>query len=279
MSVELTQPIGDPTLRTELVPKFFDPTSIVTPDDNPERSLRERNELLASIREHRQLTPGFVCPSPDLPPGKLLCIEGNGRLAACLTLGIAFWAFNLGRSMSEVERIKLTFQHNLIRRTMGREELSQRAGRYMELTGCTAGEAAKQLNVSGPTLSRAFGEKRIPPELRPRAERLKPSIRSIIAACPVALMEEAVTFAETEGADSKAPTRDEVSHFVCERKGGLPKARKAKGVTLHVGERAVSISLGPADTAAAVLKDLNALIAELGKHSKVSPEGWPFLLR
>src|SRR6185437_4324132 len=104
----------------------------------------------------------------------------------------SFWAFDLGRFVSEEERIVLTFNHNNTRRVMSRGELAERAARFIEITDCTAAEAAKHLNISGATLSRAFGEKRIPDELRQKADGLGLSVRSLVASVPSALMEQAI---------------------------------------------------------------------------------------
>ena len=66
-------------------------------------------DLLPSLQEHAQFVPGWVCPSPDLPEEKRLCLEGNRRLAVARLLGLHFWAFDLGRFVPEEERIQLTF--------------------------------------------------------------------------------------------------------------------------------------------------------------------------
>ena len=55
--------------------------------------------------------------------------EGNGRLAVCRRLGVRFWAFDLGRSVPEEERIRLMFHHHGTRRSLGREEIAERAAR------------------------------------------------------------------------------------------------------------------------------------------------------
>jgi ParB/RepB/Spo0J family partition protein len=267
-----------PPDRTELVPRQFDPNLVVAPDGNPTYSPAMVADLVASIREHGQLVPGWVCPSPDLPEGKRLCLEGNRRREACLSLGLPFWAFDLGRVVPEAERIRLTFSHNFIRRRMRIEEIAERAARYIEITHCTAAEAAKHLNVSAATLSRAFGERRIPPELKPKAELLCLSIRSLIAALPVPLMAQAVEFAGTPGPDGKAPTRDQVPLFLRDlKKGGKTKARRAKAITLRMNGRAVTLAVGDKDSAYSVAEDLKAIVAKLGKHADVSPDGWPFL--
>jgi ParB-like chromosome segregation protein Spo0J len=203
--------------RVERVPVYFDPARISSPDDNTAPKPAAVENLLASFREHGQLVPGFVCSSPDLPPDMRLCLEGNTRLAVARLLNQPFWAFDFEREVPAAERIKLSVQFNHSRRVMSREEIADLAARFMELTGCTAAEAAKHLHVSAPTISRAFGDARILPALKPKAEQLGQSIRSLIAASPPALMGQAVDFALTPAADGKRPTRDAVSLFIVTR--------------------------------------------------------------
>ena len=211
MSVATLRAFDTVAERPEPVPKYFDAELVVTPEDNPAYGPALLADLTASVREHGQLVPGWVCPSPELGEHQRLCLEGNRRLAVARPLGLPFWAFDLGRAVPEAERIKLTFQHNHSRRVMSREEIAERAARYIELTGCTAADAAKLLNVSGPTLSRAFGEKRIPPELRPRAELLGLSIRSLVAAAPAAVDGPGHRLRRDGGAGRQEAERDQVA--------------------------------------------------------------------
>jgi hypothetical protein len=269
-----------PLDRPEPVPKFFDAQLIVTPDDNPVYTPAMLADLLASMREHGQLVPGWVCPSPELPEDKRLCLEGNRRLAVARLLGLPFWAFDLGRFAPEDERIKLSFQHHQSRRVMSREEIAQRAARYIELTQCTAAEAAKHLNTSGPTLCRAFGEQRILAELKARADLLGLSIRSVIASAPAECMAQALEFAEKPGPGGRKPTRDQVSLFVRElKKGGKPKGRSARKLTLRQGGREVTLAVSDKDSAITVAEDLKSIAAKLVKHAEVPPDGWPFLFQ
>jgi hypothetical protein len=280
MSIATLNAVERPPEQVDLVPMYFDTNLVVTPDDNPVYTPAMLADLLESVREHGQLVPGWVCPSPDLPPNKRLCIEGNRRLAVGRQLGLSFWAFDLGRPVPEEERIKLTFQHNHSRRAMSRDEIAEKAARFIELTGCSHGEAALHLKVSHPTLSRAFGERRIPPELKPRADRLTLSVRSLVAAVAVPQMVNAIEFAETSGRDGKKPTRDEVSLFIRElKRNGKPKGRKAKAVTLRMNGRTVTPSVGDKDSVYTVAEDLKAIASKLGKHDTVPPDGWPFLFQ
>jgi ParB/RepB/Spo0J family partition protein len=278
MTVATAKPPGKPP---DLVPNYYHELErLVTPADNPVYTPAMLADLIESMREHGQLVPGWVCPSPELEDGRLLVIEGNRRLAAARILGLPFWAFNLDRHVAEEERIRLTFQHNHSRRVMKRDEIAERAARYIEITGSTQAAAARLLGVSEPTLSRAFGEKRIPAGLRPRADLLGLSIRSLVAAMPAGLMEQAIAFAETPGPDGRKPTRDQVAAYLCRlRKDGRSRASKPRAVTLNQGGRIVTLAVGDGDNASTVVKDLNAIAAKLGKHGDVPPDGWPFLFQ
>lgn len=270
-----------PPARPELVPRYFDTKVLVSPEGNPvyTPTVLAALELVASIKQLGQLVPGWVCPSPDLPPEKRIVIEGNGRAAVASMLGIQFWAFDLGRFVPEQERIVLTFNHNGCRRNMSLEEIAERASRYIELTGCTAAEAAKQLNVSAVKMSRAFGDRRVPTELRPKADLLITSTRSLIAATPAPLMPKALDFASTAGPDGKLPTRDLVSAYIQQLKADGKKPGKKKSVTLRHCGRVVTISVNQRDSTATVADDLKAIAAKLGRHADVSPDGWKFLFQ
>ena len=280
MSVATLKVAPPPPGLAELTPQYFDTERIVTPGDNPVYTPAMLADLEASIREYGQLVPGWVAPSPELAEDQRQCLEGNRRLAVARMLGLPFWAFDLGRVVPEAERIRLTFQHHQCRRVMSREEIAERAARYIELTSCPAREAAKLLNISGPTLSRAFGERRILPELRERADRLGLSIRSLIAAAPAACMARALDFAETPDASGKKRTRDQVAEFIHQlKKSGQPKSRKARTVTLRLNGRVVTLTVDDRDSATSVAEDFKSIAARLGKHAEVPPDGWTFLFQ
>lgn len=273
------EPVIQPD-RVDVAPRYFDAGLIVTPDENLTYTRAMLGDLLPSIETHGQLVPGFVCPAPELAKDMRICIEGNRRLAAVRILGKPFWAFDLGRFAPEEERIVLSFQHNQSRRVMSREEIADRAARYMEITRCTAGEAARHLNISQAMLSRAFGDQRIPSELRPRTDLLGGSIRSLVAAVPLELMPQAVGYAETSGPDGKRPTRDQVSEFIQRlKRNGKSAGRKPKMIPLRSNGRVVTLAVADGDSAASVAEDLKAIVAKLGKHSEVPPDGWPFLFQ
>jgi hypothetical protein len=279
LTVKTTSPLPEAPSpgQAELVPKYFDPDLIVTPTDNPAPAML--TELADSIRQHGQLVPGWIAPSPELEQDQRFCLEGNRRLAVARMLGRRFWAFDLGRQVPEEERIRLMFHHHGTRRRWSREEIAERAARYIELTRCTDAEAAKQLNVSAATLCRAFGEKRIRPELKAKTDLLSLSVRSLVAAAPAALMSQAVEFALTSREDGKKPTRDQVAAFIQQLKksNSQPNGRKAKTVTLRLNGRVLTFSVDDRDSAASVAEDLKAIAARLGKHADVPPDGWHFL--
>lgn len=278
MSVATLQQAQPPPASEERRLVEFDPDQVVLPAGESPPTPAMLVGLLPSIREHGQLVPGFVCRSPDLPPDRRLCVEGRHRLEVARLLGKPFLAFDLERAVGEEERIRLAFVHNHARRVMPPAEMAEKAARYMELTGHTAAEAAKFLHVSHPTLSRAFGERRIPPELRGRAETLAMSVRSLVAAVPAGLMARAVDFAATPGPGGRLPTRDQVALFIGQLKlaGGPKQPRKPRPVTLRVEGRAVTIAVADGDNAASISKDLNAVLARLAKLGDVPPEGWHY---
>lgn len=270
-----------PHATSEPTPRFFPLEDVVPLPGNPEYSPAMVADLVESLRQHGQRVPAFVAPSPELPEGKFYLIDGNRRRAALAIAGLPrLWAFNLGRDIAEADRIRLLFEFNHTRRVMRLDEVAEQAARFQELTSCTAAEAATHLNISPAKLSRAYGERRIPPELRERADRLFPSIRWIIASLRPELMAEAIAFAETPGEDGRKRTRDEVSSFVQGLKlRGRGKALKPKTLTLRLSNRTLTFTLAAGDTAQSVSDDLKAVIATLGKHAHVSPDGWPFLFR
>lgn len=276
MTLSTPKAASEPPDRPELAPRYFDTRLIVAPPDGPPCNPGVVARLAANMEEHGQLVPGWVFP-PDPVAELREIIEGNHRLAACRQLGRPFWAFDTGRNVPEAERIRLTFQHNQVRRVMGRDEIAERAARFIELTGCAAFEAARMLGISGPTLSRAFGEKRIPAGLKPRTDRLNLSIRSLVAAAPEAVMERAVDFAEAPLPDGKAKTRDQVAAYIRQlKKGEAHKGGKPRPVTLRVGGRTLTLTIATDDTAGTVAEELKAIAAKLAKLSDIKPEGWHF---
>jgi hypothetical protein len=269
MTATVPKTIELPPEGAVLVPVLIDPELVVLPDDQTVPTAPA--DLLESVRVDGQRIPGWICPSPDLPEPKRLLIEGRHRWVVAKILGRPFLAFDHGRFVPEEERIRQIFSDNYLRRRMSREEIAERAARWLEITGATQGEAAKVLGVSGPSLSRAFGDRRIPDFLKPKADLLGLSIRSLVAAAPAALMSQAVEFALAPRADGKKPTRDQVSAFIQQLKkqgSGQANGRKPKAIPLRINGRAVTVAV-----------DLKAIVVRLGKHADVAPDGWPFLFQ
>jgi ParB-like chromosome segregation protein Spo0J len=268
--------------QAELVPKYFDTDLIVGSPDNQVYTPEMVADLLPSVQERGFLVPGLVGPWPGLPTeNHRRCHNGHRRLAVARILNLPFWAFDIGRVVDEAEQIELLFAHHQCQRAMNLAEIAERAARYIELKQCTDAVAAKALRVSPTTLCRAFGEKRILPELKSRTDLLTLSVRSLVAAAPAALMSQAVDFALTAREDGKKPTRDQVAAFIQQLKksSGQPKGRKAKTVTLRLNGRVVTFTVDDRDSATSVGEDLKAIVAKLGKHADVPPDGWHFLFQ
>ena len=123
MSVSTQHAVGLSPARVDVVPKFFATDLIVTPESNPVYTPAMLADLLVSIREHTQLVPGWVAPSPTWRKPSGSASKATAAWPWQGLLGLPFWAFDLGRFVPEAERIKLTFQHNHSRRSMGREEI------------------------------------------------------------------------------------------------------------------------------------------------------------
>jgi len=258
--------------------KFFDAAKIIPSEPEPVIPSAFHLELLEDLRQRPQRLPGFVHPDPALAEDERRCLEGHHRLWCCKQLGKPFWAFDLGRFVEELERIELIVGTNSLRRVMPRDELAARAARYIELKQCSAAEAAKRLGVSPPTLSRAFGESRIPLALKLRADRLGLSIRSLVAAAPPAVMEAAIAYAETpDPATGKLATRDAVSlHIRQLKKGGRSKEPKPKVIRLELEGRLITICITEGDVASEVAKELKAIASKLSGLGEMEPDGWPY---
>ena len=211
----------------ELVPVYFDTERIVTPADNPAYTPAMLADLADSVRQHGQLVPGWMCPSPDLPEDQRLCLEGNRRLAVARLLGLRFWAFDLRRFVPEEERIRLLFAHNGIRRVRcparrspsGPHAISRspaaRTPRRPSYSAARPGQRS-----AGPSASVASRR-----NSRRRADLLGLRIRSLVAAAPAALMSQVVDFALTPKADGKSRHATRCRLFIQQ----LEEGRQAQG--------------------------------------------------
>ena len=147
----------------------------------------------------------------------------------------------------------------------------------MSLTQCTQEEAAQELTLSSATVSRALSVKRrIPPELKPMAETVRPSIASMIAALPNAeAMRQAFEHATTPGRGGKLPTRDQMTRYL----EPFKKQREARVKTLKgkVDGRKVEFSLLPGESTDSVIEFLRSLAGRLGKYRDLPPDSLGFL--
>ncbi len=284
-TIELPSDPATSAGQVEIVPRLFPTEMIVSLPENPVYTTAMLADLVPSVEKHGFLVPGMVAPSPDLPSEEhRQCLEGHRRLAVARLLNRPFWAFDLGRFVPEEERIELMFQHHQCRRVMDLAEIAERAARYIDLTHCSDGEAARALRVSPATLCRAFGDKRIPDKIKEQCERLGVgrSVRSLVAALPLELMPQVIEFALTARPDGKRPSRDQVASYsqqLRKQNNGQPKSRKPKTITLRMNGRAVTFVVGEKDSATSVAEDLKAIVTRLGKNAEVSPDGWPFLFQ
>ena len=208
-----------------------------------------------------------------------MILDGVGRWYGCGRLGIMFRAMLLPAAVPEAERIKLRLQHNVIRRNMTQDEIADDAARYMSLMHCTQEEAAQELTLSSATVSRALtAKRRIPPELKPMAELVRPSIASMIAALPtVEAMRQAFEHATTPGINGKLPTRDQMAPYLEQFKKKKQREARVKTLKGTVEGRKVEFALLPGESTESVIEFLRSLAAKLGKYRDLPPDNLGFL--
>jgi ParB/RepB/Spo0J family partition protein len=258
----------------------LDPAMCLSADDNRPARRPTIGQLMEGIRIHGQQVPGLVCPHPSVP-GKYLVLDGVGRAYACGQLGKLFRAIMLKAPVSELERIELRSQHNAIRTNMSMEDIADDASRFMELTNCSQEEAARRLTLSTATVSRALNVKRrIPAELKPLAERVKPSIVSMIASlADVEAMRQALEHANTPDKNGKLPTRDQMAVYLDRFKTKRPREAKPKTLKGIVNGRVVEFGIGSGESTESFIKFLNDLAKKLGKYSDLPVESLGPLLQ
>jgi ParB/RepB/Spo0J family partition protein len=265
-------------IMSDTAVREFEITTCLPPDDNRPAERPGINHLIEGIRANGQLVPGLLCPHPE-SSGKYLILDGVGRWFACGRLAMPFRAMLLPTAVSEAERIKLRLQHNVIRRNMTQDEIADDAARFMTLMHCTQEEAAHELTLSSATVSRALAVKRrIPAELKPMAEAVRPSVASMIAALPtVEAMRRAFEHASTPGKTGKLPTRDQMHVYVEQFK----KQREARVRSLRgtVDGRKVELGLLPGESTESVVEFLRLLATKLGKYRDLSPDNLGFLFK
>lgn len=263
---------------TEMSVLEFDTASCLPPEDNRPADRPGIHSLIEAIRINTQCVPGLICPHPELP-SKYQILDGVGRWFACDRLGIPFRAMLLPAPVPEAERIMLRLQHNVIRRNMSMDEIADDAARFISLKGCTQEEAAQKLALSSATISRALtAKRRIPAELKPMADALRPSIVSMIAALPDAeAMRKAFEHATTPGRGGKLPTREQVVVFI----EPLKKKRDTRIRALRgtIDGRRLEFGLMPDETTDSVIEFLRSVAVKLGKYRDLPPDNLGFLFK
>jgi ParB/RepB/Spo0J family partition protein len=246
-------------------------------DDNRPAERPGIKNLVEAIRNHGQLVPGLVCPHPDATNAYLI-LDGIGRWYACGQIGIAFRAMLLPGVVSEAERIKLRLLHNVIRRSMSPQEISDDAIRFMQLRGMTQQEAAAELSISPATLSRALTTtRRVPEELKHLVDQVRPSIAAMIASLPgIDAMRDAFTFATTAGPEGP-PTRERVARYIERFKDTKPRGQKAKTIRGEVEGRRIQISVEDGDTGEDLSEFFSVLKEKLKKYKESPAESLGFL--
>jgi ParB/RepB/Spo0J family partition protein len=258
----------------------FETTSCLPPEDNRPAARPGINELIEGIRANTQLVPGLVCPHPEFS-AKYEILDGVGRWFACERLGIKFRAILLATPVPEAERIKLRLQHNVIRRNMTMDEIADDAARYMSLMQCTQEEAAQELTLSSATVSKALtAKRRIPVELKPMVDAVRPSIVSMIATLPTAeAMRQAFEHATTPGRNGKLATRDQMAIYLEQFKKEKHRGARVRALKGMVEGRKVELGLLPNESTDSVIKFLQSLTAKLGKYRDLPPDNLGFLFK
>jgi ParB/RepB/Spo0J family partition protein len=258
----------------------FEPSSCRAPEDNRPADRPGSQNLIDGIRANGQLVPGLVCPHPDFPD-EYLILDGVGRWYACDRLGLMFRAMLLPAPVPATEQILLRFQHNVIRRNMTMDEIADDVDRYMTLRQCTQEEAARELTLSSATISRAMtAKRRIPSELKPMADAVRPSIAAMIATLPTTeAMRQAFDHATTPGRNGKLPTRDQIALYIEPLKKNPQQQTRVRTLKGAVEGRKVELSLLPEESTDSLIKFLQSLATKLGKYRDLPPDSLGFLFK
>lgn len=258
----------------------FETDRVLAAEDDRPADRPGSDWLLESISTHGQIVPGMVCPHPDRP-GYYLVLDGVGRLDCCRRLDKTFLAILLPCPLDVPQRIQRRMQCNAIRRNLTQDEIAADAILYMRLTGATQEVAARDLTLSPATVSRAVNtQRRIPAELKDKADKLRPSIAWMIGTLksPEA-MARALEFAGTPGPDGKLPTREAVARYLKQINGTKERGPKPKSLRGKIDGRKVELAVVSGESTESLIKFLNGLIARLTKHKEVPAENLGFLFQ
>jgi hypothetical protein len=135
-------------------------------------------------------------------------------------------------------------------------------------------EVGAELNLLPATMSRITSVRRIPPELRPQAEAVCPSVCWLIAPLKNAdAMRRAFDFATRPGTDGKLPTRDAMLRFIETLKTrNRPKVTRPKILKGCIDGRTIQIGIMPTDSTDAVIEWLKGLASRLAKYRDLPPD-------
>ncbi|WP_169979770.1 helix-turn-helix domain-containing protein [Tautonia rosea] len=235
---------------------------------------RDFSDIAPSLDTNGQTFPGMVCPNPN--PGKpLLCLDGNRRLAWCLSRDREFMALVLDKPVSRSEALRIKHTSDL-KKKLTLDQIAEDAAALLD-EGMTQAEAARLLDRSEATISRALSLSLFPEDERKALleKGVCHSSLSVIAPLCGEQKAKAISFATTPGPDGKPRKRDELVLFIKRMKGD--KEKRAKQVSFTVGRRKLVVQSLKDDNAGALIEDLKALIDRLRRFPDTPPEGWQYL--
>ncbi|QDV34990.1 ParB/RepB/Spo0J family partition protein [Tautonia plasticadhaerens] len=256
--------------------KELDPADCFPPHDNRPITDEDVADLVEDYQRNGQLQPGIVCPHPDLP-GKWLVIAGGRRGHACRIARILFRAEVRDTIPSQAEIIEIRVGENSKRKNLDAFQLCNDITTYKkEKRFTTWAEAGKALGIPASTLSSITCVRRIPPELRPKTERLCGTVVRTIARMPTrADMEELIAKAFDEN-DQPIP-KDRVELLAKQMKEGNKSGRKPRGFTVKDGGHEAVIKPKPGVSTEDIAKWLEGLAAKLKANKHLPPDGLRFL--
>jgi hypothetical protein len=265
----MPDPSGAPrsdTLTIHTVPA----SEVDHPEDNHGREL-VIDDLLASLPVHGQLLPGVCARGPD---GRLVCIDGNRRLAACRALRRGFLTIILDRMVGKAEAIETRLTANFIRRNMTLKQIGQDVAEYMDATGCTQKEAGARLGFREGVVCRALSLKLLSAaeERRLLDAGLCWSGIAMIAPLTGETRSKALEFACTRGMDGEPCRKEALQLYVKQLKSGSRPGRKRKALRLVVDGLGVELQLKKEDTVECVIERLRALAAKLARYKDLPPD-------
>jgi ParB family transcriptional regulator, chromosome partitioning protein len=206
--------------------------------------------MAASLKATGQLYPVLARPMGEGFAG----IDGQTRCLAAARLG---WKTVLAivddMALPEAEALARQIAANLNRKDLKPREKGRGIKRYMDLTGCTASEAAARFGMSIGMVSKHLAVLELPD---PIAEQVDAGVIGISAGYELSKLEDAGKLAELASAAANGElTRDEVAQQVASQRKGR-KARKRESN----GKAAIALSGGRSVTVSAPGLSLESLV-------------------